>query len=79
MDFGVRYLRRLFLRLRRKLKLWIRVWARKSGRVEVCAVLGLQLQKLNLFSRVYGEELHSLLVDAYPFCRLASPCGARRT
>jgi hypothetical protein len=67
MDFGVRYLRRLFLRLRRKLKLWIRVWARKSGRVEVCAVLGLQRVRLNLFSRGYGERRASCWLSDLQF------------
>jgi hypothetical protein len=43
MAFGVRFLRRLFLRLRWELKLRARVWWKK-GRA-----------RLGLFSRGYGE------------------------
>ena len=56
MAFGVRCRRRLFLNLRWKLKLWIRVWVRQGGRAEGCVALGPQLLKLVLFSLVYGER-----------------------
>jgi hypothetical protein len=53
--FGVRFLRRLFLRLRRKLKQWIRVWWREGGMVGGCRVLESPMTKLGPFSRSYGE------------------------
>jgi hypothetical protein len=54
--FGVRCLRKSFLRLRRELKLWIRVWWRKGGRVGGGKVLETRTARLGLFSRGYGER-----------------------
>jgi hypothetical protein len=61
MAFGVMCLSRSFLNLRRKLKLWIRMWARQGGRAEGCAALGARLLKLDLFSLAYGERRAFLL------------------
>jgi hypothetical protein len=53
--FRVRCLSRLFLRLRRELKLRERVWCRKGGRVGGCGALEKRRARQGLFSRGYGE------------------------
>jgi hypothetical protein len=70
--FGVRCLRRLFLRLRRELKLRERVWWRKGGRVGGCRAQGQQLLKLNLSNRGYGNWRAPLMAIGSSARRLAS-------